>query len=496
LEGLVRTLQAQQAATQPVVIQPGATPAVYATQPATVSPPAAASVSELLSDSTSAPLSGGNAGTGGSTAGGPGIGGATYSGPSPSSRPQEAVPFGLPEGQVAGWNNGFFIQSPDREYIFRLTGQIQTDYRGFTNSRDTTDIDQFLLRRARFGLEANIAQYYEFRFLPDFAQGKTTIQDCYMNVHYWDELQFQVGKFKQPVSYEQLIQDRYVPTMERSIIDQLVPARDIGVMVHGQNLVDQRFDYAFGVFNGEINGDGDTNQSPDIAARLALRPFAGDSMPIWLRYAQLGVSGTFGQENEPMSPTGLRTPDTVSFLAWNVGTRAYGTRTRLIPEYSYICGPFGFYAQYLTMDQDILGGAAKAKVERVPFDGWVLFGSVLLTGETRTSYNEQLAPLVPLDVRKPFQCPGAWEFVVRMSQLHVGDQVFTPGANQLADPTKYANQATEFMVGFNWYWNAWVRVQFNAEHDHFNDPVLLGTTRPSGLLNNQNSLFTRLQIIF
>ena len=482
LESLVRTLQAQQA-TQPVSAQT-ATPGASVVQQ-TMPPlsPGEGSPSELLSDSATSPGVGAV------------FGGTTYSGPSPSARPQEKVAFGLPEGQVAGWNNGFFIQSPDRQYIVRFTGQIQEDYRAFTNSKDTTDIDQFLLRRARFGLEANIAQYYEFRFLPDFAQGKTVIQDCYMNVHYWDELQFEAGKFKEPVSYEQLIQDRYVPSMERSLIDQFAPARDIGVMVHGQNVLDHHFDYAIGVFNGEINGDGDTNQSPDIAARFVARPFAGDSMPIWLRYAQVGVSGTFGQENEPMSPTGLKTPDTVPYLVWTAGTRAYGTRTRLVPEYSYFCGPFGFYAEYLTEDQEMLAAAAKAKVQNVPFNGWVLFGSVLLTGETRTAYSEQLAPLAPFDPHCPFKNPGAWEFVVRVSQLNTGTQVFQTGANQLADPTKYANDATEYMIGFNWYLNAWVRVQFNAEHDHFDNPVLLGAAK-TGLLPNQNSLFTRLQIIF
>ena len=73
-------------------------------------------------------------------------------------------------------------------------------------------------------------KYYEFRLLPDFAGTSVpkSITDAYLNVHYWDGLQFEMGKFKQPFSYEDLIQDRYVPTMERSMIDQLVPQRDEG----------------------------------------------------------------------------------------------------------------------------------------------------------------------------------------------------------------------------------------------------------------------------
>src|SRR5207253_8733240 len=73
---------------------------------------------------------------------------------------------------VAGWNNGFFLQSADKNYSLRLTGQIQADYRAFLNPVDTTDIETFLVRRARFGLEATMFKYYEFRLLPDFGQGQ------------------------------------------------------------------------------------------------------------------------------------------------------------------------------------------------------------------------------------------------------------------------------------------------------------------------------------
>ena len=104
--------------------------------------------------------------------------------------------------------------------------------------------------------------YYEFRLLPDFA-GSTiskSITDAYLNIHYWDEFQFEAGKFKQPFSYEQLIQDRFVPTMERSMMDQLVPQRDEGFMVHGHKLFDDRFDYAVAVSNGDVNDSTIDNQ--------------------------------------------------------------------------------------------------------------------------------------------------------------------------------------------------------------------------------------------
>src|SRR5437660_534537 len=65
----------------------------------------------------------------------------------------------------AGWTDseGFFIRSADDRFHFRVTGQIQADYRAFLDGRDYTDLDTFLVRRARLGIEANMFQYYEFR---------------------------------------------------------------------------------------------------------------------------------------------------------------------------------------------------------------------------------------------------------------------------------------------------------------------------------------------
>jgi hypothetical protein len=66
---------------------------------------------------------------------------------------------------------------------------------------------------------------------------------------------------------------------------------------------------------------------------------------------------------------------------------------------------------------------------------------------------------------------------------------------QLADPNRFSPGATEMTLGFNWYLNAWVRMQFNWEHAWFDDPVRLGPG-PQGLLKHQDSLLTRFQVIF
>jgi phosphate-selective porin OprO and OprP len=392
-----------------------------------------------------------------------------------------------------GWDDGFYLRSADKNFSLRITGQLQADYRWYVEDSDHTDIDEFLLRRARFGLEATLFKYYEFRFLPDFGQGQTRIQDAYMNVHYWDEFQVIAGKFKQPFSYEQLIQDRFTPLMERSLIDQLVPARDLGVMFHGQNLIGGRVDYGIAVSNGEQNGDSDTNNSKDFNARIAVRPFAAwdDS---FLKRFQVGMSGGYGLEHEPVNPTGLKSPAGVPFFQFDSGVISNGSRWRLSPEVAYFLGGFGMSAQYFHMEQKFQSSAS-APTERIPFDGFYVQATYLLTGEERTGYSQQIAPLHPFDPMSGLCNIGAWELVARASRLKASDNVFAAGDARLADPAVSSNGATEMTVGYNWYLNKWARVQVNWEHLWFDRKVKLGPGL-AGLLWNSDAVMTRLQFVF
>jgi phosphate-selective porin OprO/OprP len=406
--------------------------------------------------------------------------------------------LGLPKGQVAGWNKGFYIQDPDQHFVFRVTGQIQADYKSYIDDHDTTDIDTYQVRRARLGLEAVLADYYEFRLLPDFGLGRIVLQDAYGNVHYWDAFQVEAGKFKQPFSYEQLIQDRYVPTLERSLIDQLVPARDVGVMVHGQHLLNNHFDYAVAVSNGEINGDTDLNNNKDLNARVEVRPFGATSDKFFLHYLELGMSGGFGSQNQPVQPAQLNTPLGVKWFTFNPTVFAYGERRRLSPEVTYFYGPLGIAWQYFHMDQEMIASPIGPAVRhRVPVtaSGYYLLTTVLLTGETRAGYSEAIAPLRPFDLRHPVTNPGAIELVGRVSLLHLGGDVFTKGPFQLANPANSAGEAIESTLGLNWYLNRQVRIQFNWEHAAFDRAVLLGPP-PNGKLGHQDTIATRFQVIF
>ena len=394
---------------------------------------------------------------------------------------------------MAGWNKGFYLRSDDDSYELHITGQLQADYRGFMDDVDTaTSPDTFLIRRARLGIEGTVFKYCEFRLLPDFAGSSVTksIADAYVNIHYWDALQLEMGKFKQPFSYEQLIQDRYVPTMERSMIDQLVPQRDEGLMLHGRKLFGDRLDYAVAVSNGDQNTSTvDSNNSKDFNTRLVVRPFSDPSFDL-LRGLQFGASYGVGIENQSVSPNDLTTPATVEWFAYNNGVLANGVRTRVSPELVYFHGPFGLATQYYHEDQQVQASASKPVVH-VQTDGYYIMASWLLTGEQRTDYTQQIDPVRPFSIDAPIASPGAWELIARLSKLDVDPEVF---AAKLATPGVSSLGATEITCGFNWYLTRWIRTQFNWEHAWFSNPVQIGNEHFP--LTTEDALYTRFQLIF
>ena len=394
---------------------------------------------------------------------------------------------------TAGWDNGFFVQSMDEQFKLGITGQIQSDFRTFSNSGDRVDFDNFFLRRARLGIEANILRYYEFRFLPDYAQGQSRIQDSYINIHYWDEFQIEAGKFKQPFSYEQLLQDRFTPLMERSLFDQLVPARDVGVMLHGKHLIGDRIDWGISVSNGAINGDGDANTLKDYAFLGAVRPFKGIDSLSFLDLLQFGFTATMGVEQEAANAV-LRTPAGTPFFNFVNNVRADGLRIRYSPEIVYFYESFGFAAQYFRQDQRFRTPDGLT-LNNVSYNGWYIMGSYLLTGEKRISYSEAIDPRSPFDPRPGSFGIGAWEVIGRISRLKVGASAFTEGPAGLADPVRSSSGATEWTLGINWYLNSWVRTQVNYEHDRFDLPVQLGP-RKTDFFSRSNALMVRLQLVF
>src|SRR5262249_24710344 len=157
-------------------------------------------------------------------------------------------------------------------------------------------------------------------------------------------------------------------------------------------LLCNRFDYAISISNGEINGDTDTNDLKDLVGRVAVRPFGCSPCGSLLSGLQLGIAGTTGVEEEQAMPQTLKTPAGVPWFQFNSSVRADGRRDRWSPEIVYFYGPLGVAAQYFEQVQRFRPAAASPIDEKIPFEGFYVLVTYLLTGEDRTAYSQQIRP--------------------------------------------------------------------------------------------------------
>jgi len=389
---------------------------------------------------------------------------------------------------------GFFVHSQDESYSLRIGGWLQSDGRFYTTDTKPTG-SEFLIRRLRPYLDGTVAKYYDFRFLLDFAQGTTTLQDAFTDLHYWPGLRLRAGKFKELVGLERIQDDRYVKFVERALPSQLVPDRDIGFALHGV-LLDQRMEYSVGLFNGTFDNTAtvaaDHNDAKDIAGRVYFHPFAG-SDPRYAAKLGLGLAATYGDERGATLDTYRSAGQTV-FFTYAKGVSASGPRYRIAPQFDYYRGPFGLLGEYVDNTQRMrltgFTGTTRPRPygnlprKAVSDQAWQLTAAWLLTGE-----DNSFDAIVPRRDFNPFGGGlGAWELVGRAGQLLIDRSAFTNG---FASSTTSTREAIEWALGVNWYLNPNVKAQLDYSRTAFTAGASDGHDLP-----NESVILSEMQLQF
>ena len=386
---------------------------------------------------------------------------------------------------MAGYKNGFTLQSPDADFSLKVTGYVHADGRFALGDSAANVTNQFLLRRVRPMVTGTVGQYFDFVVTPDFGGGTAVLQDGYLDTHFTNKLRFRVGKLKAPFGIERLQSAQAILFVERSLANNLVPNRDVGVQVHGE-LSGGAIAYQAGVFDGvpdNGSGDVDTNDGKDLAGRLFLTPFKTQfTSP--LRNIGFGVAATQGKATGALRPYVSVSQVTVFSYASTV--TANGDRTRLSPQASLFIGPLGVIGEYVQAEhevQNVITGkpTTNAKLKNT---AWNVTGSFLLTGE-----EAGFATVKP----KSFFVPsahkwGALQLVARYSRLKVDDATFDGG---YADITKSVREASAWGVGVNWIWNNNVKYVVDYEQTSFKGGAAGGADRQS-----EKSVQTRLHLGF
>jgi len=396
---------------------------------------------------------------------------------------QEAAITKLKESPIvtADSKDGFGFKSADSNFQLRLGGLVQADSRFFTDGDPTrpTGSSTFLLRKVRPVLEGTVYKHFDFKIMPDFGNGQALLQDAYLDFAYLPSAKVRFGKMKPPVGLERLQVDAENLFIERALPTNLVPNRDVGVQVFGENLRGV-FNYALGVFNGvpdSGNGDLDTNNTKDFAGRVFLHPFRTTGVEP-LKGLGIGLAGTAGSQLGALPV--LRTPAQTIFFNYAVGTSAAGSSHRISPQAYYYWGPFGLLAEYVQSVQDVRKGSTFGQIDN---QSWQVAASYVLTGE-KASFKG----VIP---RKQFNPTarsfGAIELTTRYTQLKVDNDAFIL---KFADPTNAARQASTWTAGLNWYFSRNLKFEVNYDQTQFK------SGSANGNRNAEKVILSRFQIYF
>lgn len=406
-------------------------------------------------------------------------------------------------GSIKAGPTGFSFASADNANVIRFRGNLAVDGRWFMDHATPESADTFLFRKVRPYIEGTIDNDYDFRFTPEFANGKSIILEAFITARVLPWLAVQAGKFKGPIGLERLQPDQFNRFTELALPSDLVPNRDLGIEIGG-DILGGTFGYAIGEFDGVIDGNStDANSNPDADSnngrkdtegRLFTQPFVNSGIRA-LRGLGFGVAGSYvketGSATNTLLPSYKTSPQNVffSYRTGTTGTFANGTRSRLTPQAYYFVGPFGALAEYVKSEQEVTRQPTPTTElsGRLDNSAYQVTLTYFLTGEQST-YNS-ITPRTTFQYGTPGW--GAWELATRYSELAVDSRAFSGGSLSFADPAVSARKASAWAVGINWWLNANLKWVLDYEVTRFIGGAAGGLNR-----SDERALSTRFQLAF
>jgi phosphate-selective porin OprO/OprP len=388
-------------------------------------------------------------------------------------------------------DKGFTLASADGADSVKIRGLVQLDSRVFFGDQGAST-NGFLLRRARLISEGTFSKLYSFQLVTEFAgTGTPSILDANLGVAIDPAFQLKFGKFKSPVGLEWLQSDSWTFFNERSIVTDLVPNRDLGILASGSFLGDT-VGYSAGILNGIPDSVTSNNAAFDndknVVGRIYTTPFkSSDVVP--LKGLSFGLSGDLGREKTTSGRTaGYKTDGQQTFFAYGSTVVADGQSWHVSPQGEYRYGPLGFIGEYVlsTVNVRPTANSAKAQLEN---KAWQFAAGYVLTGED-SSYNGVTPKTIFIPSAGTW---GAFEVVGRYADLKIDDAAFP----RFASASTNADEATSIGLGLNWYLSKVALVKFDYYQTKFGfAPGAPAVPTTVILRQDEKAFITRFQLSF
>ncbi len=354
-------------------------------------------------------------------------------------------------------DEGLLLSNRDASSNMLIHGYMQADGRFFLANVEDCRQAVLLFRRLRPLAEGRLANRIDYRFMPDFGEGKSVIQEAYVEWRSIPYARLRAGKFKAPLGLEVLRSDRDLTFVERSMASDLIPLRELGAQLEG-SVRKGTVTYAMGFFNGTEDGDNSNFEwhgAKSGVARVFLHPFATARHPL-LQPLGVGLAASIGHNHG--TPARFNTIGQETIFRYNQGIIADGQHRRLSPQASYFSGPIGVLAEYISSGGTLASGNSYRYLSH---RGWEVAGSFFLTGEKNVY--EDFRPAHALGQDMDCRHWGALELAVRHSDLRFDASAFPSYANAASS----ARSASESAFGINWHLNRRTKLMLDCERTEF-----------------------------
>lgn len=350
---------------------------------------------------------------------------------------------------------GLSGRSPDGASAFRLRGRLQLDAASYDGGEfggeepgNGTEV-----RRARLSLQGRSWNDWEYELEMDFGEDEPELVDAFIRYIGNDFWAFRVGHIKEPFSLEEQTGNVNLTFMERALPNTFAPDRNFGV--DAQSFGDN-WTVAIGLFGEGADDLNAQDEGHAVTARATYAPLLTEA-----RLLHFGASTTMRRTNNDNELRLRERPESHISNVRYVNTddmsdvkeySAYGL------EFATVAGPFSLQTEYII-----------ASVERdmglsdLEFDGYYVYVSWILTGESRTYRDRkgEFGSVVPNSIVGSGGT-GAWELGWRLSHMDLNDEDIVGG------------EETNQTLGLNWYATPNVRFMFNyihveSEQDNGND---------------------------
>lgn len=99
-----------------------------------------------------------------------------------------------------------------RSANIRIGGRMHAQY---STTPVSSAVNDFFLRRVRLILDVTVADFFSARVQPDFAGGKTELQDAYVRLNFSDDFRISIGQFKRAFDLFELSSSTDLSLIER-----------------------------------------------------------------------------------------------------------------------------------------------------------------------------------------------------------------------------------------------------------------------------------------